>query len=84
MGIELNHLLSSAPATEQADLIRAAFPEMKCLRCNNDNFYILPNAQNNLLSLGVVNVACSRCGFVEQHMIGILRSATKPIDVLPS
>ena len=84
MGIEFNNLLTSAPASEQAELIREAFPEMKCLRCNHDNFYILPNMQNAMFNLGVVVIACTRCGFVEQHLIGMLKRAAKPIDVPPT
>ena len=68
---------------ERLGLIRESFPEIVCLRCKNDDFYIFPNV-TDLSGLGVVTLGCSRCGFIEQHLIGTLRTATKPIVALPN
>ena len=63
---------------ERLGLVRDSFPEIACLRCKGHDFDVFPNV-TDLSGLGVVTLACSRCGFIEQHLIGTLRTASKPI-----
>ncbi len=72
---------------ELAGLMKASFPEISCLRCGFDRFYVLPDAPAPRLADGpltdsrhpVLSLACVRCGHIEQHLTGVLRSASKPI-----
>ena len=71
---------AAADRTERLQLVREAFPDLRCLRCGHDSFAIFPNIKE-LAGLGVIMMACDRCGHVEQHLIGSLREAQKPIPV---
>ena len=78
-----------------ADLVNASFPELRCLRCGNDQFYVTDDPaaagvkearrllglpEESENSLGpVVTLACRRCGHVEQHLTDLLQNAPKPI-----
>jgi ribosomal protein L37E len=67
---------------EYIQLVRACFPEIQCLRCGDDEFLIFPNITgpsglNSNTNLGAVTLACSRCGHLEQHLLGRLRTAVK-------
>lgn len=79
-------------------LVNASFPELRCLRCGNEQFYMTsdidalgtgtPNSYSriSLHSLlsdpenPVITLACTRCGYLEHHMTGIMRRAEKPIS----
>ena len=80
-----------------AELVKASFPDLRCLRCDNDQFYLASDIDvlgtgkpgsysrislHTLLSdpeNPVITLACTRCGYLEHHMTGILRRAEKPI-----
>ncbi len=73
---------------ELADLVKASFPELRCLRCGHDQFYLADQGIDGFLLLHsvvndplkpVVTLACTRCGHLEQHLKGLLRQAHKPI-----
>jgi predicted nucleic-acid-binding Zn-ribbon protein len=78
MGTEGNPVQATRSADDLAELVRESFPDLRCLRCTHDNFYILPSVDGHD-HFGTIAIACQRCGFVETHLIGLLRSATKPI-----
>lgn len=61
---------------EYIELVHACFPEIKCLRCGEDDFLILPNVSGPS-DLGSVTLACNRCGYLEQHLLSRLRKAVK-------
>ena len=71
-------------------LFKESFPDVRCLRCDNDEFYMLPSARQLIVmpdgpsseaSYPVMTVACTRCGHLEQHLIRTLRDAPKPIEL---
>ena len=73
---------------ELADLVKASFPELRCLRCGHDQFYLAEEGIDGFLLLHqiiddklrpVITLACTRCGYLERHLTGILRKAEKPI-----
>jgi hypothetical protein len=73
---------------ELADLVKASFPDLKCLRCGNERFYLVTEAErpHSLAALGqpkveptTVTLACTRCGFLENHLAEPLRRSGKPI-----
>jgi hypothetical protein len=71
-----------------AGLVKASFPDLRCLRCGHDQFYLADQGIDGFLLLQsivddplkpVVTLACTRCGHLEQHLTGLLRKASKPI-----
>jgi predicted nucleic-acid-binding Zn-ribbon protein len=78
---------------ELAGLVRASFPDIRCLRCGYDQFYSGLNrytlARRELGITGLVSyigddheiltLACTRCGHLEHHMLKVLEGAKKPI-----
>ncbi len=75
--------------SELKELFTQSFPEASCLRCGNGDFYILPASRQTFLMgeptmtpkrLGGVTLACTRCGYVEQHLSAQLRHASRPIS----
>jgi hypothetical protein len=77
-----------------AELVNTSFPNLRCLRCGNDRFYVtddpavasLKEARQLLGiptvpdALGpVVILACRRCGHIEQHLTDLLQQAQKPV-----
>jgi len=78
-----------------AELVNTSFPELRCLRCGNDQFYVTddPSAaslKEVRLLLGmptvsddplgpIVTLACRRCGHIEQHLTDLLQQAKKPL-----
>lgn len=79
----------SGKIDELAELFKESFPDAHCIRCGNGDFYILPAARQKFMMgepalaprlLGVVALACTRCGCVEQHLSDQLREAAKPIE----
>ncbi len=79
---------------EGEELLRQAFPDIRCLRCGHENFTLVeaPAYTGRLLRRGVhiggvsfnpfpqtVALICERCGFVEQYALDYLRKAQKPI-----
>ena len=79
---------------ELASLVRATFPDIRCLRCGFDTMYIVSDRQSGFPGANSVDaiagplldpehpfvvLACARCGYVEHHVTGILRKADKPI-----
>ncbi|MFM9974528.1 MAG: hypothetical protein ACKVON_08145 [Beijerinckiaceae bacterium] len=59
---------------EHIDLVSRSFPEIACLRCGSQDFGILPDVEGPS-GLGVITMACMRCGHIEQHMISTLQRA---------
>lgn len=75
--------------SELGALFKESFPDARCLRCGSEDFYILPSARQAFIMgepdpapkwLGVVTLACARCGYVEQHLSAQLRQAVRPIE----
>jgi predicted nucleic-acid-binding Zn-ribbon protein len=82
---------------ELKGLVNASFPELRCLRCGNEQFFLTSDIDalgtgkpgslskislHTLLSdpeNPVITLACTRCGYLEHHMTGIMRRAEKPI-----
>ena len=73
---------------ELAGLVKSSFPDLRCLRCGHDQFYLADQGIDGFLLLHsiindplkpVVTLACTRCGHLEQHLTGLLRQANKPI-----
>ena len=78
-----------------ADLVNTSFPDLHCLRCGNDQFYVTDDPATASLKevrlllgmptvsdnpLGpVVTLACRRCGYIEQHLTDLLQEAEKPL-----
>ena len=76
-------------------LVNESFPELRCLRCGNDQFYVTDDPATASLkevrlllgmptvsadALGpVVTLACRRCGHIEQHLTDLLQQAGKPL-----
>jgi predicted nucleic-acid-binding Zn-ribbon protein len=65
-------------AFELTTLIDTAFPNMLCVRCSHSEFYLMPSQPTGPMP-ETVSVACRRCGFIEQHLVGLLQQANKPI-----
>jgi predicted nucleic-acid-binding Zn-ribbon protein len=83
---------TDTPAFEElAKLVKTSFPNLLCLRCGNDSFFLSSNAKPRTLadlvqiydtsqSIGdTLLLACSNCGHIEQHLTSILEKAEKPI-----
>ena len=78
------------------ELVRDAFPDLRCLRCGSDDFYLkgmLDNLGTGQFVQGkpqspdrdyesVLRLVCQRCGFVEHHSVQILQESDKPIRKL--
>ncbi len=86
--------MNSSPRTARLEdlekLFKESFPDVRCLRCDNDEFYILPSARQVIALpdgppaeaiIPVMTVACTRCGHIEQHLIRTLQEAAKPIEL---
>ena len=80
---------SGDTVSELAELFKESFPDAHCLRCGNADFYILPASRQAFMMgepgsaprlLEVVTLACTRCGYVEQHLSAQLRAAERPIE----
>ncbi|WP_442755121.1 hypothetical protein ACNHKD_00215 [Methylocystis sp. JAN1] len=80
-----------------AQEINRAFPDLKCLRCGGEKFFLSRQSVMGPISqtedgvariagghLETVALSCPRCGFVEQHLVKILLEAPKPIPVVNS
>ena len=79
---------------ELADLVRASFPDLCCLRCGHDAFYSglnnytlarrEPGTSTLVSYIGdnheVLTLACTRCGHLEHHLLKVLERAQKPIS----
>jgi predicted nucleic-acid-binding Zn-ribbon protein len=73
-------------------LFRKSFPDVGCLRCGNDEFFILPATREEFWPqsasrptfLQVTTLACTRCGYIEQHLTEQLEKASKPIEITKS
>jgi predicted nucleic-acid-binding Zn-ribbon protein len=75
------------------DLVREAFPDLRCLRCGSDDFFLkgmLDNLGTGEFIEGkplsstqdyeqALRLVCQRCGFVEHHSVQVLQDAAKPI-----
>ena len=90
-------------APEQADefeelaaLVKASFPNIRCLRCGYDKLYVVSESGGALPGYfspslfgsplmdpnhPILALACVRCGHVEQHLTGVLRKADKPVPM---
>ncbi len=67
---------------ELVGLLDASFPDIRCLRCGFDKFYMLDGPHLNLpsgpltdLQRPVMRLACARCGYLEDHLTGVLRDS---------
>lgn len=76
-----------------AEEINKAFPDFRCLRCGNDQFFFTGSYLSGQLiikkngryasnigdAVETIALVCQRCGFVEQHAVDIFFDAKKPI-----
>ena len=67
-----------------AGLLATALPGLRCLRCGNENFYLLDSAYASIPKgdltdekRPVTKLACTRCGLIEEHLTGVLRNSFK-------
>lgn len=76
-------------------LVASSFPDLRCLRCGHDVFFLEPAMERKLRwfeqhrAFGpnlpydqkspMISLICGRCGFVEQHVTSVLQAADKPI-----
>ncbi len=80
---------------ELRGLVKASFPDIRCLRCGHDELYLISNDLSGLpgyisaqiLESPITNrrhpfltLACTRCGHVENFLTGIMERAEKPIN----
>ena len=91
----MSETTKTAEYTQQiAGLLKASFPDIRCLRCGHDTLYIVSDEHSGLpgyVSPGLldspitntrypfVTLACTRCGHVENFLTGVLERAEKPI-----
>ena len=84
-----------ADANGVVQLVNTSFPQLHCLRCGSDEFYVTDDPATASLKevrllLGmpttsdepvgpVVTLACRRCGYIEQHLTDLLKKAQKPL-----
>jgi predicted nucleic-acid-binding Zn-ribbon protein len=68
------------------ELLKEAFPELRCLRCGNDRFFIQEDSLRGQEAPdalhGIVTLTCTRCGFLERHDLDMLTAAEKPLKKL--
>ncbi len=76
-----------------AGQVSTSFPDLKCLRCGHDKFYLdTSRSKPKMRSLGdlasaigssheprYVGIVCTKCGHVEQHVVDVIEKAAKPI-----
>jgi predicted nucleic-acid-binding Zn-ribbon protein len=75
-----------------ANQVSTSFPDLKCLRCGYDKFYLdTSRSKLKMQSLGglsaigssheprYVGIVCTKCGHVEQHVVDVIEKAAKPI-----
>jgi hypothetical protein len=67
---------------ELVGLLNESFPNIRCLRCGFDKFYMLDGPQLTLPSgpltdqqRPVMRLAYARCGYSEDHLTGVLRNS---------
>jgi hypothetical protein len=67
---------------EVVGLLSTVFPDVKCLRCAHDKFYLLDSPSQSLPSgpltderRPILRLACTRCGHIEDHLTGVLRAS---------
>lgn len=63
---------------DMAKAIDEAFPNLKCLRCGSEGFYLVDTGVEGFGGKAV-DLVCQRCGMVERHSWKILKKAAKPI-----
>ena len=83
---------------ELAELVKASFPNIRCLRCGHDKLYLASDDFSGLpgyisaeaLDSAITNrkhpflvLTCTRCGHVEHFLTGVLERANKPISPAP-
>lgn len=81
-----------------AGLVKASFPDIRCLRCGHDELYVISDelsglpgyVSSQILGSAITNqkhpfvaLACARCGHVENFLTGIMERAEKPITSEP-
>ena len=81
-----------------AGLVKASFPDIRCLRCGHGELYVVSDELSGLpghvspqlLESPLTNrqhpfltLACTRCGHVENFLTGIMERAQKPITPEP-
>ena len=77
---------------ELAHLIKASFPNYRCLRCGNSDAYLISdrysrgNFSREFVNSELINpehpvvtLTCTRCGHLEQFVTTILENAGKPL-----
>lgn len=75
-------------------LVQEAFPDLRCLRCRSDSFYLtdseveryVSHQGKNIVRVGqagprTLKLICSRCGLVETHEHEYLAKVAKPVVI---
>ena len=89
--------MASTDSEEEAKIVaevsgwfKTAFPDRTCTKCGNKNFYVLdpppqPLAAGELTysKWPVTKIACTRCGFIEEHLTGVLKKALEKNNFQP-
>ncbi|MGD1038363.1 MAG: hypothetical protein ABR878_14535 [Roseiarcus sp.] len=86
--------MSEEASAEDVDdlvgLFKKSFPDIHCLRCGYQSFYILPATRQTFMMgdpalsptlLPVITLACRRCGHIEQHLSEQLSDKPIPIEI---
>ena len=86
----MSELPNSEKVDDLAELFKESFPDIHCLRCGYNSFYILPATRQTFMMgdpalapklLPVITLACTRCGHIEQHLTETLRGRSRPIPI---
>lgn len=64
-------------------LVKEAFPDLKCLRCGHDAFFLRsfrsPGLAGAFGDVTEIELICQRCGLIERHAAAQLKACEKPI-----
>jgi hypothetical protein len=87
---------SGGELAQMAREVDLAFPNLKCLRCGNESFFLVgPESDSYRIikktpsfykfdsdasAIEVLELVCQRCGMIERHSWKILKNAQKPIQ----
>lgn len=85
-------LVEDTDLNDLVDLVNQAFPRLSCLRCANEQFFLVKSTSVVRLGLiklpddampkghfDIIELICRRCGYIERHEIATLKNAAKPI-----